>query len=273
MQMHGKRPEQSSQSFLPEDYLQQRADRRMGFITLVLFCVIMFGVVGAFFWTNREWKEVRAAQQRVNLEYTTEAQKIEQLKVLEAQKAEMLDKAEITTALIEKVPRSILLAELINRMPSQLTLSEFKLTSKRIKEAPAPAARDAKPKSLAIGKPIVAAQNAAPERPKPVPPRYEFRVELIGLAATDNEVADYHSALQECELLADVELLFSGHVIIDDVGMRKFRIEASIREDADARHIEPLQKPRLAALPSAHTTTIEGKDEEPEIANAAPRQE
>lgn len=271
MHMHGKRPEQSSQSFLPEDYLQQRADRRMGFITLALFCIIMFGVIGAFFWTNREWKEVRAAQHRVNLEYTAEAQKIEQLKVLEAQKAEMLDKAEIMSALKERVPRSILLAELINRMPAQLTLSEFKLTSKRVREAPPPK-ESSKSKSLAIGKPI-AQQKKEPERPKPIPPKYEFRIELIGLAATDNEVADYHAALQGCELLADVELLFSGHVIIDEVGMRKFRIEARIRDDADARHIEPLQKPRLAGLPTAHTTTIDGKDQKPEIANAAPRQE
>ena len=279
MATQARRPEQSSQSFLPEDYVQQRADRRMGLITLALFCIVMLGVTGWFFWTNREWREVKAEQQRVNREYAAEAQKIEELKKLEAQKAEMLDKAEITTALIEKVPRSILLAELVNRMPEQLTLSEFKLVSKRIREQPSAIQRTQAPNSLA-GKPLVTPKQPTPnERPKPQAPKYEFRVELVGLAATDNEVADYQAALQECPLLRDVELLFAGHVIVEEVGMRKFRIEATIRDDADAREIEPVQKPRLASIPGSSTApkTIEGKDADaapkPEITSAAPREE
>ena len=36
-------------SFLPEDYVTERAERRSSLISVVLFVVVMFGVVAAFF--------------------------------------------------------------------------------------------------------------------------------------------------------------------------------------------------------------------------------
>jgi Tfp pilus assembly protein PilN len=246
-------------SFLPEDYLRKKGERRSGMITGALFCIVMFGVIAAFFVTNRQKSRVEARQVAINAQYAQEAKKIEQLKVLEAQKAEMLEKAEITTALIEKVPRSILLAEIINRMPEELTLTSFKLVSKRQKEAPTPKAPGrTTPRSLA-GKPTTTAAGAKPgakepeKEPdnKPKPPRYEFTISLVGLSQSDREVADYHAALKQCPLLKQVDLMFSGEVIIDQVALRKFKIEALIRPDADARQIEPLHVPRLASRPGS----------------------
>src|SRR5215813_10519693 len=104
-------------SFLPEDYLLRKKERRSNMISLSLFCIVMFGVIAAFFVTSRQWNDVKTRQAKINTEYTAESKKIDQLNVLEAQKREMMEKAEITAALIERVPRSILLAEIINRMP------------------------------------------------------------------------------------------------------------------------------------------------------------
>ncbi|MBC7835563.1 MAG: hypothetical protein H7Y88_10765 [Phycisphaerales bacterium] len=246
----------STNSFLPEDYLRRKKERRTNFISLFLFTVVMFGVVAAFFVTNRQWTTVKATQAEINKQYTSEGKKIEQLKVLEAQKVEMLEKAEITSALLERVPRSILLAEVINRMPGELTLTEVRLVGKRIVDQPVAVAKkglDGKriaPKSIAPaaakggstgGKP---GEKPLEEKPKPIPPRYDFTVELIGLATSDERVADYHGALKQCQLLAQVDLVYSGEVTIDDVGRRKFRIEAQIKPTADARKIEPLHVPR-----------------------------
>jgi Tfp pilus assembly protein PilN len=228
-------------SFLPEDYLQRRKERRTNFIALTLFCIVMFFVVAAFFVTNRKWTEVKARQAEINARYTEEGRKIEQLKVLEAQKQEMLEKAEITAALIERVPRSILLAEIINRMPEQLTLTDFRLSGKRIKEAPPPAPKEARPKARSLVTPSgPGAKDEPPPPPKPVPPKFDFTVELIGLAAADDKVADYHAALKDCPLLENVDLVYTGTTKIDEVERRKFRFEAKIRPTADARHIEPL---------------------------------
>ncbi len=259
MTFHNRRPG-SGGSFLPEDYIEKKAENRNLAIAVFLFVVVTLSVVGAFFVTNRQWSTVKQRQQEINQEYATETKKIEQLKVLEAQKQEMLEKAEVTTALIEKVPRSILLAEMINRMPQNLTLTELNLKSKRhvepkSKAKPEPA-KGTQTRSLASArpgaKPAKDAEKPAP--PKPQAPRFEFRLEILGLAGADEEVADYHRALSDCPLLDKVEILYSGDVKIEDVNMRKFRIEASLRNNADARHIEPLQVPRLPPRPGANTT-------------------
>lgn len=260
MAFYNRRPGMGG-SFLPEDYIEKKAENRNLAIAVFLFVVVTLGVVGAFFVTNRQWTTVKQRQQEINQEYATETKKIEQLKVLEAQKQEMLEKAEVTTALIEKVPRSILLAEMINRMPQNLTLTELNLKSKRIVEvkAPAkgPAAKGNQTRSLASARPGGKAGKEVEkvEPPKPQAPRFEFKLEILGLAGADEEVADYHRALSDCPLLDKVEILYSGDVKIEDVRMRKFRIEASLRANADARHIEPLQVPRLPPRPGTSSAT------------------
>lgn len=242
-------------SFLPEDYLRRKAERRSIVISLALFAIVTMGVVGAFFVTHRQWNTVKERQAEINREYALETQKIEQLNKLEAQKAEMLEKADVTTALVEKVPRSILMAELINRMPKQLTLTELELKSKRINDTPKPT-NDKKARSLAgprtkasLAQKAKEQQDKAPERPKPVAPKFEYKLEIVGLSVTDEDVADYVSALNQCPLLQKVDLIYSGAAKIDDIEMRKFRVEAMIRSTADARQIEPLQVPRLPSIP------------------------
>ena len=245
MSFFGKPSDSTVGSFLPEDYLQKKAERRGVFIALFLFAVVALCVVGAFFVTNRQWQNVKAKQEEINQGYATETKKIEQLKQLEAQKADMLAKAEITTALIEKVPRSILLAELINRMPSEMTLTHLDLKSKRIIEAAAPTV-----KNPLTGQNVSLVskntQKAAEPPPKPIPPKFEFKVEITGLAATDDQIADYQSQLTRCPLLTQVEMLSSTEAIVEDVPMRKFRIDATIKPTADARNIEPLMIKRGA---------------------------
>lgn len=254
-------------SFLPEDYLRRKSEFRAIVLSFALFCVVVLGIVGAFFVTYRQRATVASRQEEINRAYAIENAKIEELKKLEAQKQEMIEKAEITTALIEKAPRSILLAELINRMPKELTLTELALKSKRLdakpskmdklgSKPPAPKVRSlAGNKSGSKGAKGGAAAPTPPAAPKPMPPRYDFRLEILGLAATDQEIADYHTALKQCPLLENVEIVFSGDVKIDDLNMRKFRIETGIRGTVDARNIEPLHVPRLPPRPSLANVT------------------
>lgn len=229
-------------SFLPEDYLQKRAERRAIAISLCLFLVVGIGIVGAFFVTYRQWSIVKGTQEQVNRDFASEAKKIEQLKVLEAQRDELKEKADITLALVEKVPRSILLAELVNRMPKQLTLTEFTVRSKRIVEAQVVKKPStlAGPQTLAQIKNTQAGGAQVVDTPKPLPPRFEFRVEFMGLSSTDDDVADYYEALTNCPFLDKVDMIYSSDTVIEEVSMRKFRIEASIKNLADARTIEPI---------------------------------
>jgi Tfp pilus assembly protein PilN len=238
-------------SFLPEDYLQRRAERRTNTIALVLFCVATAGVVGAFLVTNRQWHDVKRYQEAINVRYAQAAKDIEQLKALEAQKAALLQKAELTTALIERVPKTILLAELTNRMPLDVTLLELEVKSTRVVDKPAePSAKHKKPKKGEAGKAARTAPGESEEVKAVVAaPRFKTKLAIVGVTATHNSVADYVASLQQCRLITAVELKFSEKTTIEEQEVNRFRIEAEIRPDADSRRIEPLASPRRAGDP------------------------
>jgi hypothetical protein len=240
-------------TFLPEDYVSKLAERRSNLMAVSLFVIVTLGVVGAFFVTNRQWNDVKRYQQAMNVRYTKAASDIEQLKVLEDQKNGLLQKAELTTALIERVPRSILLAELINRMPKRVVMLEMQIKSERL-DKPIRAAT-AKTKTMTNTKKskkgsLSSKKDAAeaPKVPDPIAaaaPRLSTTIVVIGVAPSHKDIARFVAQLQGCGLLAGVELKFSETTIIQDREMKKFRVEARIADTADARRIEPLETPRI----------------------------
>lgn len=263
-------------SFLPEDYVHRKAEVRMNFLGLALFAIVMLGVVGAFFVTNHRWAAIREKQKTIGASYEQEAQKIEQLKTLESQRATMMEKAEITTALIERVPRSVLLAQLITTMPKDVTLLEFSLKSKRL-DTPIKEAETAKTKKPVVksidkgadkskagakggktaGKDAKSKDAPAEEKPKIRPPKFEYTLTLIGVAGVNNDIADYLAKLKSSTILENVDLQYIRETTINEKTMRRFEIQAGIRAEADARHMgEELDKAGVAATqPAAKSDT------------------
>jgi Tfp pilus assembly protein PilN len=237
----------ASGSFLPEDYVQRRTELRANLLSLSLFAVVLLGVVGAFLVTNRSWSSIRAEQEAINVEYTQEAAKIDQLKELERQREQMMEKAEITAALIERVPRSLLLAEIITRMPGGVTLLELDLKSKRVDPTPPPTAAGAPGsvnKATARVRSLTeTAGPAAPEAPKVRAPRFDSELKIVGVAKDNEQIADYLAQLRQSPLLDRVELAFIAETTIDKSEFRKFEVTASIRPDADARQVAKPKEP------------------------------
>jgi len=271
-----KRPStESSGSFLPEDYIERKTASRATIIGLTLFGVVMFGVVGAFLVTNRRWSAITFEQKRIEVEFQQEKLKIDQLKSLEAQRAVMMAKAEITAALIEKVPRSILLAELITRMPRDITLLELELKSKRLDTQPKAApsagkAAAAKVKNLTASK-DKAAKDAEPAKPQA--PKFDSNLTLTGVAANNNDIAEYLGQLQACPLLMSVELQYIKETIISDVGLRRFEIVAQVRSDADAHDLVAVPVARLKPADDAPAEdTSEAIDSSTKSADATPKE-
>lgn len=245
-----KRPDAGSQGFLPTDYVERKTESRFYALTLALFFTVMLAVVGAFLVTNQRWSSVRSDQRAINAQYEQAALKLEQLKSLEAQRTQMLDKARITTALLEPVPRSVLLAEMVTALPRGVTLLEVKLQSKRIRVAPA-AAPDPKAKpaaSRSLSKPGVAAPTKPTEPPKVEPPRFEYSLTIVGVASDNNQVADYLRLLQQSPLLTSVELLYIAQTTLDTLDLRRFEIVARLRDDADPRQVGNAREVELEAL-------------------------
>ncbi len=233
-------------SFLPEDYLDQRAERRTNMVSLTLFGVVMVSVFAAFLVTNRQWSKVRSAQASINRQYQDAASQIERLNELEQQKDQMLNKARLAAALVERVPRSILLAELVNRMPPNMGLLELELKSEKVKAKSTIGAPSKGTGSLGKGKaPKRAKTRNDVEEVKEVKieaPRYQVTVNLVGVAPTDVEVSRYMAELNAHPLLQNVSLEYSEERKFEGDKMRQFEIRMSLNGDLDVRDVAPLIK-------------------------------
>ena len=230
-------------SFLPEDYLEERAERRTNLISLVVFGVVMITVFAAFLVTNREWTQVRAAQEAINSQYQLAARQIDELTELEQQREQMLNKAELAAALVERVPRSILLAELINRMPPRLSLLEFELKSEKIR-APRQLPRNRRVGRHSAPKRAPTREQASAEQTKIEPPRQIVTISMVGVAPTDVEVSRFMSALTSYALLRNVTLDYSEEREMDGRMMRQFGINMKLARNADVRRAEALLIPQ-----------------------------
>jgi len=234
--------------FLPEDYVQRKAEGRANILGLALFSAVMGTVVAAFFVTNRSWTAVHEEREAISVEYSAAEPEIEKLIELEEQKEQMLEKAEIVTALIEPVPRSILLAEIVTRMPKQMTLLSVDLEGRRVMVEPAQGAKPARgapagARGRQIGrlggqKTNGGGAQGEDDGPAVRAPRYDYTLTLTGVTPKNTEVADYLEALKASPLLRRVELHFTESEKLKDVELRKFEISAQIDPQADARGIE-----------------------------------
>jgi len=238
-------------SFLPEDYLDQKAEHRTNMISLSLFGIVMVSVFAAFLVTNRQWSHVRQARASINSQYEDAAGQIKRLNELERQKDQMLTKARLAAALVERVPRSILLAELINRMPPRMGLLKIELKSDKLK----PAVRRATGTTGSLKRPVRArsrrqiAKDRGEDKPQVAVPRYRVKIKLVGVAPTDIEVSRYIASLNAHPLLKEVTLQYSEERKIGNSYMRQFEINMELNDKLDIRDVAPMIKQRTVKDP------------------------
>lgn len=239
------------ESFLPEDYVKSKGERRANMLSLTLFGVMMLAVVAAFFATNRKWMSVRNEQRSINAMYVREAEKIEELKALEVQRSDMINKAEVTAALVERVPRSVLFAELVRRMPEDLTLTELELESEEVKVARGARSSGGVRTLTGAGEKSKSKDKKKEEEAGSTVyvPQYNQTLRIMGVGLENDDIATYIENLRSSELLDSVELRFIKESKIDGVLLRSFELTAGIRKGADARGlvkpVEPLEIPDI----------------------------
>jgi len=262
-----------TQSFLPEDYLAEKAQRRTNLICLTLFAIVMIAVFGAFLVTNRQWSQVKARQTQINERYQEAGEQIQQLTRLENQMGEILNKAELAAALVERVPRSYLLAELINRMPRRLSLLEFKMKSEQIQTA-VQTNQDRRKKTGRLSRPTrgktkaEAQAEASAEQKQIQPPRYQVNIMMTGVAPTDLEVSKYLAQLTGYDLLRSVNLEYSEEKEIEGQLMREFQIRMALAKDADIRYLDPEDRPGQLRDPMRDNMRFGEPSAQPTIGNA-----
>jgi len=230
---------QGKSSFLPEEYVAAKNEARSNILVLSLFAVVLAGVIGAFMVTIQEKITLeRRITSVVEREKQAGARK-EQLRELEKQRAQIMEKAEITAALFERVPRWTVLAEVTMRMPTAMRLDSLGIKSTRI-EIKAPPPPPGKPKPTAAqAKSLAAKAAAAPkpavpaEKPKILPPRFEYALTISGAADQNNDIADFLTSLKESPALDKVEMTFIREARQDDKDLRLFELTATVRTSVD----------------------------------------
>ncbi len=208
-------------SFLPEDYLDRKRRRRTNAICAALFAVVMVACGSAFLITERNLRAAEKRHDDVERQYAEAARRIQQVQQMQEKQRTMAQQAELTAALLEKAPRSFILAELTNALPPGVSLLDFGMESKRQSSGQAPAGRTVFEQRKAA---MEARQNGAAV-PAAGPVKFDISMKLTGIASTDVQVAQYMGKLGRSDLLDEVNLLVTEEFKHGDEKLRKFQIE------------------------------------------------
>jgi Tfp pilus assembly protein PilN len=223
-------------SFLPDDYLERKARRRTNTICAILFCVVIGAIASAFWVTEKGMREIEGQANSVNQQYTEAARKIEQFQQLQEKQRTMAHQAELTSSLLEKVPRSFILAEITNGMPEGVSLLDLMMESRVITNVAA-----APKTAFEIRKAEIGGAGAAPTVQARV---YEVTLKATGVAENDVQVSQFIRKLNKSTLLKDVNLLFTDEFAPgqkDGPRLRKFQLELKLNPDAkvDPNTVQP----------------------------------
>jgi len=233
-------------SFLPAEYVKGKGQVRASLMAMLLFVLVLGGVVGAFVVNHQRWRKVHHEQTMVEAAFHDEAAKIEQLKSLEKQRNELLERAEIVTALKDRVPRSVLVGEIVRGIPSGITLTKLDLEGERVKPPVVkedPKKKGAKASLTKNGVGSGKDEDKAPE--KVLPPKFTFTMSIAGVSGNNDEIADFLKSIKSSELFQDVELQYIDNATIDKREYRKFSITLRLAPRADAKMLAETEDVRI----------------------------
>ncbi len=234
----------STVNLLPEDYLEHRAQQRANILCLVLLSVVIGGVIAAAVVSEDLALQVRKERDEVNEEYRQAGKLIEQMQELEGKKAMALAKAEMAAGLLERVPRSWLLASLTNALPTGASLTQVTLKTERPNSAVVRSKSKFRSRSAQRGKAKKESKAETKVKREPL----KVKIEVVGLAATDVQVAQFIANMQDNPLMRSVELAYTEEKTIDEETVREFQVlmelipnaEVEIDQGAEAASKGPL---------------------------------
>lgn len=225
-------------SFLPDDYLERKAQRRTNVICAGLFLIVMIAIGSAFTVSERSTRDIDQRHDAKEREFTSEARRIQQAEKMQEKQRTMSRQAELAASLLEKVPRSFVLAEFTNALPPGVSLVDFVMESKvKNPTKPAqstPATAFQQRQAANAAKKAGAKDSADPAAaPQPEVKIFEVSMKLTGIAYTDVQVAQFIRKLNESKMLADVNLLITDQFDKDGEQLRKFQIECKLDPRAE----------------------------------------
>lgn len=225
-------------SFLPDDYLARKAQRRSNALCASLFLVVMVGMGSAFVFTERSLRATESEHAKIEKQFTEAAIRIKQVQQMQEKQKRMAYQADLIASLLEKVPRSYLVAEVTNALPVGVSLLDFALDSKVKSVAQGEKNRNAFEQRKVAAKKD---KNAPPEPPQPKPKALDVTMRVTGVAETDVQVAQLINKLSRSRVFKDVNLIISDEYtpvsdkdkLAMEAKMRRFVIELTLDPTAN----------------------------------------
>lgn len=217
---------QELHGFLPDDYVELKAQRRTNLLWALVFLVVAGGIGWAYFIAQNKVHRAEAENRSVTEEYAAASKPIDQFRKLQEEQQKLNRQAELAHSLVEKVNRSNVLAELSNALPARVYLSDLSLEAVK-HGAVAPKATVSRGVSL------------------PEPIQYDVTLRISGFAQTDKLVVDYMNALSRSPLFKDVQFNNTEASVYKDQKMRSFQLEMVIDPAADTRATAAMQSAKV----------------------------
>ncbi len=218
----------SLMSLLPDDYIAHQRQKRANLMCLLLFVAVMAGLGGAVLVSERKHQRTQEVCERVDKSYEEAGKLIQQMQELDVTRQSMLQKANLTAALLERVPRSYLLATITKALPEGASLTDFELSTKLPKRKCVPARKKTKFNKVAADK----SKKKTPKTPKKV----EIEITVTGLAGTDVQVGRFIDTMKRCPLIESANLVVTQEKEVEDCIMREFEVILHLKESADVQN-------------------------------------
>jgi len=216
-----------SMDFLPDEYVAKKAQRRTNTLCAAVFLIGTLTIASAFAISDHSLREIQTEHASVMHEFNFAAARAAQLARLQQAQREMASQAEMTASLVEKVPRSYVVAEITNAIPPGVSLLELTM--------------ETKPRTVqAAGDGATLAADAT--------------IRLVGCGQTDVQMSQFVNKLSRSQVLKDVQIAEKAEMpaVSDSLGTgRRFTIEMSLDNT--------VVLPNAADLASTRTTAIELK--------------
>jgi len=230
-------------SFLPEDFLERKARRRANILCGALSVIVIGAIGSAFIISERSMRGLEAQFVEVDARYSKAAQQIEAVQRMHAKQRQIVQHAELAAALVERVPRSNVLAEFTNNLPPGVSLLELWMETKPRQQAgPPPGASSFEQKRAALE-----------AKSKTEAQQLDAYIKVTGLADNEGQVAQFMSRLNQSKLMTDVNLLQTDPFTQEKATLRKFQIEMRLNPEAEVR------EGQAASIKSAAVDVGEGK--------------
>jgi Tfp pilus assembly protein PilN len=222
-------------NFLPEDYIDKKAQQRTNVICLSLFLLVMSGVAGGFVVTEQRQRSMDNYAEQVKRDMLQASNSLKQMEVLEQKKKQMMMKASISALLMEPVPRSLLVATVTNNLPAGVSLLGCNLVSKEASKAGDTGVRNRNKKAVRTAPAKKEeGEKAAGETEIPAPEKLQTTIELTGIAGNDIQVAELIANLNRSELFSQVNLAFSEQQNTAEESLRHFKLMVTLDPNARA---------------------------------------